>query len=181
MPHLQVQDLASGEVKDLLPLNADSQEPAMGNAGLVGFTYYKFNARGDICYLKLQVPPQKNLDEHSIHCLKRAVAQIRTEASSPFWKSSDELAYVERDIESQERQIVAENINTGRRQVLAQGRLWSPAMRINGQYLVYVEMVDQAEGGSTRHLVFKNLSGSVHKKCAIFITRNSGLSGHFGR
>src|SRR5262245_5100986 len=53
VPHLWKQNLATGDVEALLPLSADSQEAALNPDGRMAFTYYKFNARGDICYRPL--------------------------------------------------------------------------------------------------------------------------------
>ena len=53
VPNLCAQSLTTGDVTDLLPLSADSQEAAISPDGRLAFTYYKFNARGDICYRPL--------------------------------------------------------------------------------------------------------------------------------
>ncbi|MGK5083389.1 hypothetical protein WDW37_08780 [Bdellovibrionota bacterium FG-1] len=148
VPHLCRQNLTSGVVEDLLPLNADSQEAAISPEGLLAFTYYKFNARGDICYR----PLEGKVDE-KMTCLRSDAR----ERSSPFWKSARELGYLVRDMRSAVSQIVVQNIETGAQEVLAEGKIWSPGMKAGGQYLFYNELTREAGGGDTRVLVLQNI------------------------
>lgn len=167
--NLQAQDLQSGEVKDLLPPNADSQEPAFGLNDQLAFTYFKFDARGDICFTTLSGTspglPLKTLDTNSIRCLNRAAsATVAAGAtaqrngfgrSNPFWASATELGFLERDISRQTSRIVIENINTGQQTIVAEGRLESPTMKPGGKYLAYSEQSD-----TDRRLVLVELSPS---------------------
>lgn len=145
VPHLERQDLATGEVTDLLALSADSEEPILGPGGpdgKVAFTYYKFNARGDICTVDLPEKPGRHaLDDSAIRCLKRSSEDAELERSNPFWVAPGRVGYLTRDIRTQLTRIVSESADTGEVQVLADGRVWSPAMKPGGRYLFYNELV----------------------------------------
>jgi hypothetical protein len=131
VPHLCRQILRTGEVTDWLPLSADSQEAVISPDNLVAFTYFKFSARGDICYRRLS----GSIDE-KITCLKGD----ENEHSAPFWKSARELGFVTRDVRTLESKIVVENIDTGAREPLVSGKVWSPAMKPGGHLLFYNQL-----------------------------------------
>jgi hypothetical protein len=166
VPHLCRQDLKTGEVTELVPLSADSQEGTFGSDGKLAFTYYKFNARGDICY-------KVKLGEDSIRCLK-ANAAGEKERSSPFWISSGELGYLERDMKTLATEIVAEKISSGERKVLVSGRVWSPSMKSGGKYLFYNELRNEGQKFS-RSLVQKNLASGVAKEIQLALPGISGF------
>ena len=188
--HLQAQNLATGEVKDLLPLTADSQEASFSPTGQLAFTFFRFNARGDICLIDKSVidiwikPRSKGVDradhseaeeiEKNIHCLKRSGTRSDTERSNPFWVSKNELGYVERGIASQTRQLVAENLLTGATRELASGRIWAPAMTPGGHYLAYNEMA-LGESGLARRISIKDLTTGVTKPLDLDLPGISGF------
>ncbi len=140
VPHLRVQELKSGDVRDFLPLTADSQEPSIGPSGLVAFTYFKFNAKGDICYAGLPnfAKPANNNPE--IHCLARTSSEKFEARSNSFWKSNDEIGYVVDAIGENPRRIVTENIHTGNKTILTSGKIYSPNMQAGGHYLTFIKM-----------------------------------------
>lgn len=147
--HICQQKLSSGEVTDLLPLTADSQEPAFNSEGEMTFTYYKFRAAGDICYKSLK--NSKNPDD-ALTCLKADDG----ESSTPFWKSSKELGYLLKDPWSKKSKIVIANLESGTQQTLAEGQIWSPSMKPGGRFLFYNEMI-QKSGSLQRVLILKDL------------------------
>jgi hypothetical protein len=156
--HVQIQDIKTGEVQDLLPLTADSQEPIFSPDGRIAFTYYKFSARGDICYtapIETGSPMTATLNPQQIHCLK---GDGRTSAirANPFWLSATEIGYVTRDINSQSAKIVAEDIENGHTRILADGKVLTPSMRPGGRYLVYNQVFDD-KSSTRRSLVLKDL------------------------
>lgn len=155
VPHLQRQNLKTGEVIDLVPLTADSHEPAIGPDGRLAFTFYRFNARGDICHFAMV--HDRAVSDSDITCLKRPQEESQTERASPFWRAPGQLGYVVRDISGQSARIVVENLETGARETLAERTIWSPAMRPGGKYLAYSELVGGEERAS-RALMIKDLS-----------------------
>jgi hypothetical protein len=160
IPHLCSQDLKSGKVRDLLDLSADSQEAVVSPRGVVAFTYYKFNARGDVCYRALNAA-----DSNDFKCLK----SDGNERSAPFWKSARELGYLYRNLKTQVAQVVVENLDTGTKQVLAEGSIWSPTMKPGGRYLFYNELPQGEEKPAisgpvaSRVLAVKDLQGTTNK------------------
>jgi hypothetical protein len=171
--HLRMQDLKSGDVLDLLPLTADSQEPVFAPTGKLAFTYYRFSARGDICWIDNAAQLKKTADESLIHCLKRPATENGSERSNPFWVNDQELGFVVRDISGQERAIVAQNITTGASHPLVKGRVWSPSMQPGGHFLVFNQILD--EGGHLRRTItIRNLVSGKERALRFAIP---GLSG----
>lgn len=171
VPHLCSQSLATGDVTDLLPLSADSQEAAISPDRKLVFTYYKFNARGDICYRLLE-----GKEDQKINCLKAEDG----ERSAPFWKSANEIGYVVRNMKTLESKIVAQNIDTETTQVLAEGKVWSPAMKPGGRYLFYNELVyptkpSAGNDAPVRALVMKDLQTGKTKPLHFLLPGISGF------
>jgi hypothetical protein len=158
---LQIQDLQSGEVKALLPPDADSQEASFSPEGWLVFNYFRFNARGDVCWARPATDHLEALHERDLRCLKRSKETTATQRSNPFWKSRNEVGYLERAVGSQKALVISENIETGARTVLAEGKLWSPYMRSGGRYLVFNRWL---EGTDSRRMVIKDLfqGGTEH-------------------
>lgn len=154
--NLQTMDLKTGEVKDLLPVNADSQEASVGPGGRLAFTYFKANARGDVCWTAL---PQelKSIDEKAIHCLTRAASEGAFQRSNPFWKSENEIGFLERDINSQSSRVVIANLASGEQKTIAEGRIWAPSMAPGGRFLAYNELVTES-GSATRRITVLDLT-----------------------
>jgi len=151
---LRAQNLATGEVRDLLPENADSAEATFGPDGRVAFTYYRFSARGDICWTNKPVDQLKSFKEEEVVCLKRGPDSSRTVRSNPFWRSMSEIGYLERDVDAAKAKVVVENVQSGQRSVLVEGPVWAPFMRPGGRFLVYNRLDPQ---GGTRHMVIRDL------------------------
>lgn len=151
--HLRIQEVKSGEVRDLMPLNADSQEASFAPDGRLAFNYFRYNARGDICVADVARSGFTPLKESGIRCLKRGASDGKTQRSNPFWKSASEVGYLERDVGAIDARIVSENLATGAKSVLAQGRVWSPSMRATGKFLVY----NETGSGPGRQLKLKEL------------------------
>lgn len=152
-PHLCSQDLETGKVRDLISPSADSQEavfsPPQSTPERIAFTYYKFNAQGDICYQD----PHLFGDEH-IQCLPKQEG----EQSTPFWKSENELGYLVRDLQTGDSRILITHLKTGETQTLVAGKIWYPAMKAGGRFLFYNELID-----SQRVLVLKDLKTGKSK------------------
>lgn len=173
---LHVQNLATGDVTPLLPGDADSQEPSVAEDGRIAFTYFKYNAAGDICYLNSVAPPRETSEisartEAEIKCLKRGAGQESRQRSNPFWRSRDEIGYLERDFMGRVSNIVVENLSQHSRQILASGPLWSPSMRSGGRILTYIEL--STEGA--RRLVVKDLSNGQTRALSFALPGISGF------
>lgn len=156
--HLKIQNLASGEIRDLLPLNADSQEASVSPDGKIAFTYYKFSARGDICWVPQPSAKGKAFTDSDIKCLKRTEASLTTERANPFWLSSSEIGYLERDVQNQNMRILTEVLSdAGHKRELARGRVWSPVMSPGGHFLIYSEL-SGSEASVSRGFVLKDIA-----------------------
>ena len=177
--HVQIQDIKTGEVHDLMPLTADSQEPVFGPNGRIAFTYYKFSARGDICYtapLDPANPLNEPLTSQQVHCLKADGGGTAVVRANPFWLSENEIGYVTRDINSQSARIVSENIANGNHRVLAEGKVLTPAMRPGGRYLIYNQIFEaSASKPEHRSLVIKDLQTGKTKEIRFSIPGISGF------
>lgn len=138
---IRLLDLTTGETTSLLLSNADAEDAVAGPGNRVAFTYYKFHARGDICFVQAPRPPfrGKTVKEGEIRCLKRKEGASSTQRSNPFWVSENVIGYLEREIDGRNARVVSENISSGEMKVLATGRIWSPYMRLGGRYLTYLE------------------------------------------
>lgn len=157
-PHLRRQELGTGEVADLMPLTADSQEPVFSTDGKLAFTYFKLNARGDICFAEVPKSAGQAIVDVGITCLKPSESESQSERSSPFWRANGELGFLTRDLSTQITRVIVENLETGKQTVLAQGKVWSPSMISGGRYLVYSELTDEKDR-SSRALAIKDLQG----------------------
>jgi hypothetical protein len=162
---LREQNLISGEVADLLPLDSDSTEPSFNSAGALAFVYYRFNARGDICSIsQSSINGRKSgepVKEKEIHCLARDAGSASAERLNPFWLSDREVGYLERSSRGGTSRVVATDVMSGASRVLVSGRVWSPSMTPGGHYLVYNELKSD---GENRGLVLKDLTGLVRKE-----------------
>lgn len=160
---VRLQDLETGETTSLLPSSADTEEAVFGSGGRVAFTYYKFNARGDICIVPVPRPPfkEKSAKENEIRCLKRSERSSSTQRSNPFWVSENVIGYLERDFDGRNARVVSENLSSGEIKVLAEGRIWSPSMRSGGRYLTYLEWAGENPRANAhargRRIVVKDL------------------------
>jgi hypothetical protein len=167
VPHICSQNLQTGQVTEIVPMNADSQEPAINSKNVLAFTYYQKKATGDICYIKLD---GSLLDLNKIKCL----AIEEGEPASPFWRGKKELGYLLRNTWTQTNRIILENIDTGQKTVLAEGRIWSPAISPDGETLFYNEM-PTGLNESNRLLVMKNLKSGQRQVIRFSLPGISGF------
>ncbi len=94
--HLRVQNLATGEIRDLLPSDADSAQARFNEQGQIVFVYFKNNSRGDICYSDaINTIDELPLSASKIHCLPRSNSDMRTERSQPFWLGLQQIGFIE--------------------------------------------------------------------------------------
>ncbi len=172
---LHAQDIQTGEVINLLPVNYDSADASPSPDGRMAFTYFKASARGDICYGPQPKPPLKSMGENDIQCLQRTSSGpspvLNTQRSNPFWVSTNEIGFLERDIQSSQSRVVVQNIKTNASRTLVDGRIWSPTMRMNGRYLAYNEVIsaeasaDRNKENESRRLTLLDLTN--HKKYSV--------------
>jgi hypothetical protein len=127
VPHLWQQHLETGEAVPVLELSADSQQPALSPDGKLAFVYFRHNSRGDVCYRPLG--GWGSLQEPT------CVPADDGERASPFWRSETELGYTVRKVGSLETKVVLFELPTGTKRVVAEGKVWSPAMNPGGRYL----------------------------------------------
>ncbi len=158
---VHAQDLKTGTVLNLLPVNYDSSDAAPSPDGRIAFTFFKASARGDICYGPQPTLPLKSMSESDIHCLVRPVpgsvpgsnatsSASNTQRSNPFWVSSHEIGFLEREVQTNQSRVVIQNIKSNAARTLVEGRIWSPAMRLNGRYLAYNEIIENKQATGTQ-------------------------------
>lgn len=161
-PHLAIQNLSTGEVTEFVPATADSQEPSAHPNGSVAFTYFKFNARGDICYRSISRP--------SIECLKA----LDGEKDTPFWRSDTEIGFLVSEPGTDQKRVVIQSTVSGQSQTLAQGKIWQPHSRPGSRYLSYNDQIAETSpapvqsnkqgSASTKAMILKDLkTGSTYR------------------
>ena len=97
MNHIKIQNLKTGEVRDLLKLGADSNQPRFNKQGQLVFVFFKRNSRGDICYslnkIKFENLP---ISDSEMSCLYADTKDNHRERFQPFWLNEGEIGFLER-------------------------------------------------------------------------------------
>ena len=153
VPHLWRQDLQSGEAVPVLDLSADSQQPTLSPNGTLAFVYYRFNSRGDVCY--------KPLGGFGSTSEPTCIPPDDGERSSPFWKSDTELGYSIRKVGSLDSTVMLFDLTTSTKNVLTEGKIWSPTMSPGGRYVFL-----NAAATNGRKLIARDLETGTQKEIA---------------
>lgn len=124
-----VQDIETGRNEPFVDDTADSKEPAISPDGkYMAFTFFKYDAKGDICILKL----------------KGGAADCITDSGgremSPFWLGSEKLAYMVKDPDRDEADIYSYDMKTKKRALMFSGRVLNPRASATGKMLVYIKV-----------------------------------------
>jgi len=141
---LQVKNLESGAIKDLLPQDADSSQGKLNYKNQLVLTYFKYNSNGDICWSKESIKFDKlPLSEAQIKCIGDITKNFQIERSQGFWHTNDEFIYLEKY--NQKYQLVLYNILTSSRREIAtsQSPIVSAFGVLNGELIVYSEVINQ--------------------------------------
>lgn len=118
-------DLAKGLSTPLTPQDADAKSPTLSPDGkTLAFTYYKFDAKGDICVLE---------EGEEIRCITKAGEVDQ----NPFWMDARRLAYVSSNDAGNANRLFVYDFEKKRFEQLMQGNFYSPALAPGGQQLVY--------------------------------------------
>ncbi len=117
-------DIKAGLSTELTPADADAKSPTLSPDGkTLAFTYYKQDAKGDICLLV----------KEDITCLTSA-GKVE---HSPFWIADNRLAYVSSNDEGSQSQLKILNLDTKKSEVIAEGLIFSPSLSPDGRTIVY--------------------------------------------
>jgi hypothetical protein len=117
-------DLKTMSAVESTGIDSDSKNPAVSpNGKHVAITYFKQDAKGDICLL-----------------VKGDVACITGSGkgeSAPFWVGNDRVGYLQSNDAGDQSKIIIHNIETGKSEIIAEGDVHSPAISHSGKSLVY--------------------------------------------
>ena len=89
------------------------------------FTYYKYDAQGDVCVLTLAT--------RQVNCL----TGNKTIDESPYWVNNQKVVYLQRNIESLQSKLVSEDLSSQKKTVLDEGIISSPSVSADGTLLIY--------------------------------------------
>jgi len=141
---LQVKDLETGEIKDLLPSDADSNQGKISPNGQLVFTYYKYNSFGNICWSKSSLNfDQLPLNEEDLQCVPYTDHKNKGERSQGFWYTQNEIIYLEKN--GLKYHLVLYNTqSSSRREIItSQSPIVSAFGIFNGSLIVYSEVINK--------------------------------------
>lgn len=140
--HLRIQDLRTGEFKDLLPSDADSTQGKFNVSGQILFIYYKNNSRGDVCFTdRLQSLKELPLPESKITCLPREKAQTHAEFSQPFWIGNKKLGYIEKQ-EGRASLMTFDLDKKSTEAIISENSLMAPSSDQSGRLIVFNQLIN---------------------------------------
>lgn len=116
-------NLNSGLSSAITEANADAKNPALSpNSQRLAFTYFKFDAKGDIC-----------LYADTIECISKPGEVDH----SPVWWDNDKLIYLSTDNSGSKTKIKLYTLETRTTTTIAEGYFTSPDISSDGQKMVY--------------------------------------------
>lgn len=139
--HIQIKEIDSGLIKDLLPQGADSIQTQFNSNNQISFTYFKYNSLGDICYSKSQINfKQLPVSENEISCIPRSPNHNKAERSQSFWISTEEIGFVEK--EENRFKILSYNISNNKiiLHYQSQNNILSPSINKIDSEIIFIEI-----------------------------------------
>ncbi len=126
IPNIFRQDLRSNTAELFIGTEGDAKDPVLHTNGEdLAIVYYKNDAQGDICLVKLQ--------NTAIHC----ITDDKTVDESPFWIDDQHLGYLSRTVATLKWDLVSYNLVSQQKQTLHQGFLSAPISSPDGQFIVF--------------------------------------------
>ncbi|MFK7160778.1 hypothetical protein V6U78_06980 [Marinospirillum sp. MEB164] len=126
LPQLMEQQRADGRLRQLLPDEYDSKDPALSPDGRwLALTSFRRSALGDICLI------DPNRPRSSFRCLTSADQRQR----HPFWLDANTLGFVQ--TQGDQQQIWAYHLPSDQQELLLAGQFAAVNASPDGRYLIY--------------------------------------------
>jgi hypothetical protein len=117
-------ELESGKIRAMTTADTDAKHPALSpNGKELAFTYYRRDAKGDICML----------DGEDILCVTGPGAAEH----SPFWVDDRTLAFVRSNAAGTHSQLIFLTVKSKKTELVLEGTLYNPSLAKDGRTLVY--------------------------------------------
>jgi len=117
-------DMKSGLIRAVTTADTDAKNPALSpNGKELAFTYFRRDAKGDICLL----------DGEEILCVTGPGAAEH----SPFWVDNETLAFVRSNDSGTQSQLIFLTVKSKKTDLVIEGTLYNPNLAKDGRTLVY--------------------------------------------
>jgi hypothetical protein len=117
-------DMKSGKIRAMTTADTDAKNPALSpNGKELAFTYYRRDAKGDICLL----------DGEDILCVTGPGASEH----SPFWVDNETLAFVRSNDSGTQSQLIFLTVKSKKTDLVIEGTVYNPSLAKDGRTLVY--------------------------------------------
>ncbi len=117
-------DMKSGKIRAMTTADTDAKNPTLSpNGKELAFTYYRRDAKGDICLL----------EGEEILCVTGPGAAEH----SPFWVDDDTLAFVRSNDAGTQSQLIFLTVKSKKTDMVIEGTLYNPSLAKDGRTLVY--------------------------------------------
>ncbi|HET9240611.1 MAG TPA: hypothetical protein VFO10_25325 [Oligoflexus sp.] len=117
-------DMKSGKIRAMTTADTDAKNPALSpNGKELAFTYFRRDAKGDICLL----------DGEDILCVTGPGASEH----SPFWVDNETLAFVRSNDAGTQSQLIFLTVKSKKTELVIEGTLYNPSLAKDGRTLVY--------------------------------------------
>ena len=149
----------NNEAYPIIPGDADSEHSAINPWGdELAFTYYKFDAKGDICLWT---------EQKGIQCL----TDKKTSDHSPFWLAKNRLGFMTQDMGTKQWQLNSLNIETGTKNVIKKGQIAAPHASPEGRFIVFNQVLEE----ETRLIIFEHQKNKI-KVVSFELPGQTGIS-----
>lgn len=141
LPQLMEQQRTDGRLRQLLPDEYDSKDPALSPDGRwLALTSFRRSALGDICLI------DPNRPRSSFRCLTSSEYRQR----HPFWLDAHTLGFVQ--TQGQQQQIWSYHLPSGQQELLLAGQFAAVNASPDGRYLIYQQRsASPARGASAEN------------------------------
>ncbi len=117
-------DMKTGQIRAMTTADTDAKNPALSpNGKELAFTYYRRDAKGDICLL----------DGDEILCVTGPGAAEH----SPFWVDNETLAFVRSNDAGTQSKLIFLTVKSKKTDLVIEGTLYNPSLAKDGRTLVY--------------------------------------------
>ncbi len=146
------QNIKTGISDSFIEETANSKDPALSPDGnMLAFSYFKYDAKGDICFINLKQKDQK----------ETCITDSSTQDSNPFWIKNNKIGYLVRTQDMTESDIMIFDLKAHEGRLLFSANILNPKASIDGNYLTYVKVLDQIGNSDKSHqLVIRDLQNN---------------------